>query len=97
MGAPKLQPEEMFYEDDEPRGIVKGHEFFNLDNKLLGYVKGEEVYTASHFKVAYTKTGNIYNTANKKMISLVDARKMMNCPFDGITLAGYWFFFRPSK
>lgn len=94
--APKYHPENNFFEDINPRGIVKGHEFFNLDNQLLGYVKGDEVYTATHFKVAYTKTGNIYNTINKKMISLDDARKLMNCPYDGVTLAGYWYFFRPG-
>lgn len=83
-------------EDTKPRGTVKGHEFFNLDNKLMGYVKGEEIYTSSHFKVAYTKTGNVYNTGNKKMISLTDAKKIMNCQYDGVTLAAYWFFFKPK-
>jgi hypothetical protein len=94
--APKFHPDQMFFEDVNPRGTVKGHEFFDLDNILLGYVKGVEVYTSNHSKVAYTQTGNIYNISNRKMISLDDARKVMNCPYDGVTLAGYWYFFRPG-
>ena len=78
-------------------GIVKGSEFFNPSNKLMGYVKGEEIYTASHFKVAYTKAGNVYDVTNKKMINLSDAKKVMNCDYDGVTLAGYWYFFGRSK
>jgi hypothetical protein len=78
-------------------GKVKGHEFFSPTDKLMGYMKGEEIYTASHFKVAYVKTGNVYDTTNKKMISLTDAKKVMDCDYDGVALAGLWYFFGRSK
>ena len=102
MGAVlKLTPEEfeekLAKENYKIPGIIKGHECFNLEGKLVGYVKGEEVYTASHFKVAYAKIGNIYNNSNKKMISLDDAKKVMNCSYEGVKLAAFWYFFRPKK
>ncbi|MFA6237949.1 MAG: hypothetical protein WC635_11515 [Bacteriovorax sp.] len=98
MGAAlKLKQEETPKAVAKPVGTVKAHEFFNPANKLMGYVKGEEIYSASHFKVAYSKAGNVYDNTNKKMISLSDAKKMMNCDYDGVTLAGFWYFFGRNK
>lgn len=98
MGAAlKMKAEETLKANTKTTGTIKGHEFFNPANKLMGYMKGEEIYTASHFKVAYAKAGNVYDTTNKKMITLSDAKKVMNCDYDGVTLAGYWYFFGRSK
>lgn len=98
MGAAlKTKPEEAAKINSKTFGIVKGHEFFTPTNKLMGYVKGEEIFTASHFRVAYTKSGNVYDTTNKKMITLNDAKKIMGHEHDGVTLAGYWYFFGRSK
>jgi hypothetical protein len=94
----KLTQEELSNDHAGPVGKVRGHEFFDLGNKLLGYIKGEEIYTATHVKVAYVRIGNVYDLNNKKMISLSDAQKMMNCHYEGVALAGYWYFFgRASK
>ena len=98
MGAAlKMKPEDSVKTDTKPKGIVKGYEFFNHANKLVGYQKGEEIYTASHLKVAYAKAGNVYDTANKKMITLGDAKKIMSCDYEGVTLAGFWYFFGRTK
>lgn len=94
MGAAVKLDEQDIAKNAKPRGTVKGHELFNLENKLVGYIKGEEIYTPSHFKVGYTKAGNVYNNANKKMISLVDAKEIMNCKYEGVTLGAFWFFFK---
>lgn len=98
MGAVfKLSPEELDRQNRQVNGKVKGHEFYNMEDRLVGYSKGEEIYTATHTKVAYAKIGNVYSASNKKMISLEDAKQMMNCKYDGVTLAGYWYFFRPKN
>jgi hypothetical protein len=98
MGAAvKLKMDEIFDNDTKRFGIVKGHEFFDQEGKLMGYVKDEEIYTSLHIKVAYVRSENIYNTANKKMISLSDAKTVMKCNYEGATLAGYWFFFKPAR
>jgi hypothetical protein len=98
MGAAlKMKPEEITLKKSKVTGIVKAHEFFNSANKLMGYRKGDEIYTASHFKVAYVKGGNIYDVTNKKMISLIDAKVATECEYDGVILAGFWYFFARSK
>lgn len=98
MGAAlKLKPEETTTTNPKVYGTVKAHEFFNPANKLVGYRKGDEIFTASHFKVAYIKAGNVYDITNKKMITLGDAKKAMGCDYEGVTLAGFWYFFGRSK
>ena len=93
IAALKMKPNEESKLDSKTFGTVKGFEFFNPSKKLVGYIKGEEVFTASHFKVAHIKGGNICDNTNKKLISLNDAKKMMDCDYDGVTLAGFWYFF----
>ncbi|MGZ3789118.1 MAG: hypothetical protein ACXVLQ_11380 [Bacteriovorax sp.] len=98
MGAAlKMKPEETMKANKKIAGTVRAHEFFNPANKLMGYVKGDEIYTASHFKVAYTKAGNVYDVTNKKMISLSDAKNVTGCDYEGVTLAGFWYFFGRNK
>lgn len=98
MGAAlKLKPDEALKPKDKIEGKVRGYEFFNSANKLVGYMKDEEIYTASHFKVAYTKNGNVYDITNRKMIALTDAKIVMNCDYEGVTLAGYWYFFGRNR
>ena len=84
-------PEEQ--KSSKPVGSIKGTEFFDLQNKKVGYYKGEEIFTASHFKVAYVKAGWVYDSTNHKVIALTEIKKVMNCNYEGPSLAGYWYFF----
>ena len=96
MGAAlKLKPEDN--KTTKPVGTVKGTEYFDVSNKKVGYYKGDEFFTASHFKVGYVKTGWIFDSTNQKVMSLVEAKKTMNCDYEGPTLAGYWYFFGRTK
>lgn len=98
MGAAlKLKPEEMEKIPKKIPGTVRAHEFFNTSNRLMGYRKGDEIYTASHFKVAYVKAGNVYDITNRKMISLADAKLVVSSEYEGVTLAGFWYFFGRAK